>query len=300
MKLTKSTIIRILISLGLLIFILNRIGPTKILQTVASLNCSYLPIIIGLYGITLIIGGFKLWILLRAVTKTIPVARVLIYSMLSWSVGLFTPGKVGEFSAVYFLRREGLEIGKGIGIVLIDKFITTSTLIICSGLGMFILFDIKYIILFLFVSVAGLGAVYLLTFFSDKIGSEKLSTWLRDLRFSLRECFQNNKGLLLINSIMTLGKWCITGLAFYMVFASLGSSYNVLLIIIISMTIIIINIIPVTLNGLGLKEIAAVYFFGMINVPQDVAVVSSLFFSLLAYAVGVTLIISFGSYFHKN
>ena len=33
------------------------------------------------------------------------------------------------------------------------------------------------------------------------------------------------------------------------------------LIIVISMTIIIINIIPITLHGIGLKEVAAVYLF---------------------------------------
>lgn len=220
--------------------------------------------------------------------------------MLSWAVGLFTPGKVGEFSLVYFLKKDGLEIGKAIGVALIDKVITLLTLLICSGLGMFTLFGLRYTFYLPLVLAAAVILAYLLLFCAEKINSERFSQGLRDFRTSLKEFLQKHKGLLVINFILTMVKWCITGVAFFVVFASFGSSSNVFMIIIISMTIIIINIIPITLHGLGLKEVAAVYLYGMINIPEDVAVASSLFFSLLAYAVGILLILSFGSYFHKK
>ena len=300
LKVNKSHIIKVLASTALLIFVVNKVGLTNILQTFTSINLFYLPPVLGLYSITLILGGLKVCILLRAVPNRIPPSRVLSYSVLSWAVGLFTPGKVGEFSLVYFLKKDGLEIGKAIGVTLIDKVITLSTLLICSGLGMFILFELKYILYVPLVLTVAVVLGYLLLFCAKKINSERFSQGLRDFRTSLKEFLQKHRVLLVINFILTMVKWCITGVAFFVVFASFGTSSNVFMIIIVSMTIIIINIIPITLHGLGLKEVAAIYLYGMINIPEDVAVVTSLLFSLLAYAVSILLILLFGSYFHNK
>gem|GEM_PF-3432132 len=165
---------------------------------------------------------------------------------------------------------------------------------------MFLLFGARFIIFFSGGLASLFIGVYLLIFCVGKINARKPITWLRDFQSSLTGFFKDSKGILAINFFLTMVKWCITGLAFYLVFASFGSPANVVLIIIISMTITILNIIPVTLHGLGLKEIAAAYLYGMIGVPQEVAVVSSLFFSILAYAVGLTIFVSLGSHFHRK
>jgi len=300
MKSPNFNIIRGLISATLLTFVVYKIGPIKILQTFKSISLSYLPLVLALYGTTLILGGIRLWILLRPVNKGIPTTRVLLYSMLSWAVGLFTPGNVGEFSLVHLLSKEGVEIGKAIGVLLIDKAIILSTLVTFSGLGMFILFDVRYILYLPPVLAVSVILIYFSMYYAKRIKSERFSQGLKDLRSSLKDFVQRHKALLFTNFILTIVKWCITGVAFFVVFVSLGSPSNVFLIIIISMTIIMINIIPVTLHGLGLKEVAAVYFYVLIGIPEDVAVVTSLFFSLLAYTVGITLILAFGNYFHKN
>lgn len=300
MKSNKFKIVQVLVSIALLIFVITKIGPNTILYTFTSIKLIYFPIIVSLYGLTLILGGLNLWILLRPVKRTIPLIQVVTYSMVSWAVGLFTPGKLGEFSVAYLLNKDGLEISKGVAVALVDKFVTLSTLMICSGIGMFILFGTKYTIFFSVGLASLLIAVYLLIFCVGQINARKPVTWLRDFQSSLTDFFKDNKGILVINFFLTMIKWCITGLSFYVVFASFGSSANVALIIIISMTITFINIIPVTLHGLGLKEIAAIYLYGMIGVPQEIAVVSSLFFSILAYALGLIIMLSLGSRFYRK
>jgi uncharacterized membrane protein YbhN (UPF0104 family) len=127
MKFNKFKIIHVFVSMALLIFIVNKIGPNTILNTFKSIKIAYLPIIASLYVLTLILGGINLWILLRPVAKSIPLFRVVTYSMVSWAVGLFTPGKLGEFSVAYLLNKDGLETAKGIAVALVDKFVTLST-----------------------------------------------------------------------------------------------------------------------------------------------------------------------------
>lgn len=300
MKFNKFKIIHVFVSMALLIFIVNKIGLNTILTTFKSIKIAYLPIIGSLYILTLILSGINLWILLRPVAKSIPLFRVITYSMVSWAVGLFTPGKLGEFSVVYLLNKDGLETGKGIAVALVGKFVTLSTLIICSGIGMFILFGTKYTIHFSVALASLFIGVYLLIFCIGKSNARKPITWLINCQSSLQDYFKNNKWLLVANFILTIVKWCITGLAFCVVFISFGSSANLVLIIIISMTITIINIIPITLHGLGLKEIAAVYLYGMIGVPGEVSVVSTLFFSMLAYSVGLIIFLSLGSHFRRK
>jgi uncharacterized membrane protein YbhN (UPF0104 family) len=272
----------------------------NILRAFTSINIVYLPAVVGLYGLTLCLGGIKLWIVLKALRKQIPVSKTLIYSILSWSAGLFTPGKVGEVSLIYFLKQQGIETGTGTGVLLIDKSLTLSTLIACSGVGMFLLFHVKSILLFLLILAAALGTIYILTFWAERITPLRLRAWLANLRASLQTIFHGNTILLLFAFIVAIFKWCITGIAFYIVFLSLGCSCNILFVMIISMTITIINIIPITLHGLGLKEMAAVHFYSLIQIPKEAAVASSLFFSLLAYASALTIIIFFGRHFHSR
>lgn len=293
-------IIRIMISVVLLVVVVYRVGAVNILKTFASINIVYLPAIVGLYALTLFLGGVKLWIVLKALRKNIPVSKTIIYSILSWSTGLFTPGKVGEVSLIYFLKQQGIETGTGTGVLLIDKSLTLSTLIACSGVGMFLLFHVKSILLFLLILAAALGTIYILTFWAERITPLRLQSWLSSLRMSLQTVFHGNTMLLLFAFILAIFKWCVTGMAFYIVFISLGCSSNILFVMIISMTITIINIIPITLHGLGLKEMAAIHFYSLIDIPKEAAVASSLFFSLLAYASALTVIIFFGRYFHTR
>lgn len=293
-------IIRIIISVALLAFVVYRVGALNILKTFTSINIVYLPVIVGLYALTLFLGGIKLWIVLKALKTTIPFSKTVIYSILSWSAGLFTPGKVGEVSLIYFLKHQGIKTGTGTGVLLIDKSLTLSTLIACSGLGMFIIFHVKSILLFLLILAAALGTIYLLTSWAEKMTPLRFRSWLANFRLSLKTIFHGNTKLLLFAFIVALFKWCVTGVAFYIVFMSLGCSCNILFVMIISMTITIINIIPITLHGLGLKEIAAVHFYGLIHIPKEAAVAGSLFFSLLAYASALTVIIFFGRHFQRR
>ena len=300
MKATLFTIIRVLISAALLAFVVFQIGIVNIVKTFTSIRPSYLPPVIALYCVTLLLGGGRLWTLLKPIKKDIPATRVLVYSVLSWAVGLFTPGNLGEFSLIRLLSSEGIEISRGMAVLLIDKAILLSTLVIIPGLGMFILFDFRHVFYIFFGLVALFSIVwfafrYLVYFKSGRIGE-----LIKNIKSLSTEFLRHHKSLLLTNFILIILKWCITGSAITIIFVSLGISSNVFLVTLISMTIILVNIIPVTFHGLGLKEIAAIYLYGLIGIPEDVAVVASLFFSIVAYSFGLTIIMSLGSRFHRN
>ena len=92
--------------------------------------------------ISLIIGAVNLKILLSPLSKNISFYKIFYYSVLSWAVGLFVPGKIGEFSFVPLLKNEGVRVGHGSAIFILDKLITLVVLSIFSLIGIYLFFDI--------------------------------------------------------------------------------------------------------------------------------------------------------------
>ena len=276
---------RLILGLTILIFIYYKVGIKNLINTFSSINGYYLIPIIFLSIISILLGVINIKLLIIPTKKHVPFWKLTKYYMISWSLGLFSPGKIGEFSISYFLKKYGIFIGEGIALSLVDKFLTLICLFVISLGGVFIFFTnsqaLWIIFTFIIFCIAGIFSIL-----SKKIRKvlqkfipKKISKELKGFSKLLFIYINKHKNLLLINLLLSFIKWLIVFLAIYYLFISFNLKVSFLMIIAIISISKIISLVPITISGLGVREGIAIYLFNKIGV--NISIVLSVFLTLL-------------------
>ncbi len=288
MKINK--IIKIIISLVIFLILIKIIGIEKILGTLYQIKIYYLIPIFLLYGLIIIIGAWSIDILLKSLNKHIKFLKLFKYTIISWSVGLISPGKLGEFSIVYFLKKEKIKLGTGFAIILTDKIITLIVLLIFTLVTAALLLtkkEVTYTIIGILVIIFGiclLSLKKLRTFIGGKI-LRKYSRNFKGFYKTIIFLIKKKKKYLIINFIVTIAKWLVSAIVTSLIFLSLNAKANIFFITIISASLIILNLVPITFHGIGLKEGVGVYLYGLIEIPGEIVVATYVIFNIMAYLI---------------
>ena len=249
--------------------------------------------------ITLVIGALNLALLLIPIKK-ISFAKVFYYNTLSWSLGLFVPGKIGELSLIPFLKQEGVPTGHGTVISVLDKLISLVVLSLSSIIGFFIFFDIGAtlkliailflliaVILFFIVSNAGRSFIkkYILRKFSMKFqGFSKLLFYY----------FKKQKLIIFLNIIITFIKWIVNAVILYTLFLAYNQNVPFVYIFLINSMLTIISLIPISISGLGVRESIAVFIYGALSINPLITISTHLIPLIISYFIAIlTILFSF-------
>lgn len=293
----KSTVIKIILSVTVLFVLLYIVGFKEVWNTFSSMKLKYLPLIIVLSFLHFFIGTYNIKILTDPLHK-ISYKKLFKYHVLSWAAGTFIPGRLGEFGLVYLLREEGIMIGEGTAITMIDRLITIFTLGIFSMLGLFLFLTPWQALSYIITIAIGLAVISYIIF-SDR-GRRLLIKLLRGYAknftgFSrtLYFFFKKQKTVLIINIILTFLKWILMTALVYLLFVSFGITGNFILIFLANVTTMIISLVPITINGLGVKESAAYFLYPLVNVPSSIAVSTYLVTAVLAYLQSILFLVVF-------
>ena len=135
-----QTALKIAASGLLLWYIISRITLNAVLEALKSADMRYAPLIVLVFLLSFAIKAVN-YRLLTSAARTISIAKLLKISMLSWAAGMFAPGKIGEFSAIYFLKNEGVPLGAATAASILDKLVTISTLTAIAAAGLLMYLD---------------------------------------------------------------------------------------------------------------------------------------------------------------
>lgn len=290
MKKGLKFFLKLSIGIVILFVLFYKIGFLEICKTIIKVNIYYLILVVLLYIFPFIIATLNIKILLDPI-KVVNFWRLFKYYMLSWSIGLFVPGKIGEFSLIYFLKKADISVGQGTAVSIIDKIITAITLSFLTVLTFFIFFtaaETIRLILILFVIF-----MILLFFMVTKIGREIIKKYIlrkyaekfKGFSKTFFYYLKNKKIILFINFILTFVKWILNSVIIAILFLAFDINVNFFYIILITATTTIVSLIPITISGLGVKESVAVFLFNQISVPAEVVVSVFLIFTILSYIV---------------
>jgi len=280
----SSTVVRMAVSTLLLSAVIGMVGPEAILAALTMVSGARLALVLLLFGCTLLLGGINLWLLLRAMTTDIRLSSALKCSVIGWSGGVFTPGKVGELSAIYLLTREGVSPAHATAAFLADKGVTLLTLFVGACAGAVLLSGVTDIGLTALL-ISGVLAVSTVTGCCLwRLAPARFRQKIDAFNRALASLWRSHRPVLAANLLLTLLKWVITAAALLLIFGGIGYTPNLFKAMCAAMTISLLNLVPVTLHGLGLKELAAVPMYGSLGIPADAAVAASLLMTVIAYA----------------
>ena len=300
-NLTKhiKTILLYLVGLSILTYLISTIGLTKITDAITSMSIGYLALVVLLYLVFIPAGAINVWLLLRTV-HGVRLSQVTGPYLLSWAVGLFGLGKIGEASLIYFMKRCGIQIGHTSAILLADKLISFVVMLILAVIGIlrFLSLSVALRSLSIVVVVGVIMAVVFYTargrYFIRRYLLGKYAELFTGFAVTNRALLQNYR-ILLLNVVLTLARFGLATLIIYVTFLGFGYRINGIDILLIYATAQLLSFIPVSINGLGIRESVSVYLYTLIGVAPQIALGRSLIGLSILYILGTITIILLGS-----
>jgi len=292
-----SFFIKLVIGLFILSLLVYKIGFADILSSLLKMQIIYIPLIILLQFLILLISTVGINILLRAESKDIPFFHLLKSYIISWSFAFFVPGKIGDFSLVYLLRNKGLSVGKGTAIILLNKFLTLSLILIFCVVGFIVFFPFEALynlLLILFL----ISIVLTFLIFTNKgrylirrYILKSYSKLFKGFSKTLFGYFRIHKSRIILSYIVGLLKFIIQGGLMYTYLMAFSSYVPFVKILLIKSITLISSAIPVTINGLGIKESIGVYLYNSIGVDTGIIGAVYIFALIFNYLIAVLYLV---------
>ncbi len=282
--------LRIFLGLAFLGILFWKIGFANFAGQLAKFNPLFFALIAPLMFMNFFAGGLNIKLLMRPVNRKARLSRVTRYVTLSWAYGLLVPGKIGEFSIVAYLKKEGAGYGQGLAISLLDKIITILVMSVFAVMGVakfFRAYNAWRIAAFMVLAAALL--LWLLYSEKARMLIRKLVLRKHEKKFSgffrlSRDYVVKHPELILANVFFTVVKFAIVTSVFYLIALGFGIHVGFLDMAMINAAAILISLVPITISGLGVREAGVVYLLGLAGVAAPAALGISLVSLFVNYA----------------
>jgi len=292
MKLRKALEILILITIiGIIIY---KVDIKKSIEIITDVNpiLFILSLIIDLILLFIIAYGIKV---LFDTLKPIKINEWLAIYIPSFLSGLVLPGRAGDITTTLLAKKKGFEYGQSTTLILIDKLITLIIFIPISAIGIFTFLNTKEIYYGIGISILLiLGILSLYTNLGRKILKRILGKYaekFKGFNKTFKEEIKYHKKSLLINIFLTTLRPIINGIIIILLLMSLGYNLGLLDAIIISSISFIVSIIPITPNGLGLREGIGTILLFQVGIPYEASIAMYILFGILNIIISIILII---------
>ena len=278
-----------LLGIALFIYIISKLNIFKIAETLTSADPKYLALAILLYPIPLSLQVLKWHIILNSCGIKYPLKQTYKLWIIGFFSGMLTPGRVGEASKAYYLRRDGFKTEKAAISVILDRGIEVFVLAVLGLLGVAFLFfwyEIN-LALVLLILLLGLSFMFLLMekrlvvplarpFFHRFLSDDRKP----DARLTFNEFYSQltkvKKRRIIFS--MSLVTWLVYGYQWHLLALSLNLNIDYFYILAVVPINAIASALPISISGLGTREAIFIFLF----TPLGINAVEAVSFAFLA------------------
>jgi uncharacterized protein (TIRG00374 family) len=284
---------RVVVAVGLLIILLVAARLENLVEILRQVSPSWALAVVGLLAVWLLLGGLKVWFLLRCLHPA-PLGAFLSAYLVSWATALLLPGQLGDATQVILLRRYGVPMARSSASYLLDKSVSLGwmALVATYGLGLYTPLGLEDLWLLALPALALLivvVAVVVLRRVSWRPGglAGRVRLALDRLLENLMT-FRGHLGAVTLNVVLTWFKWGLLALIYKGAFHAFGYSISLEAAATIPIMSSFIGYIPITVGGAGTSELTAVVLFGRIGIGSPIVLSAYLF--LRAVLLGGALV----------
>jgi uncharacterized membrane protein YbhN (UPF0104 family) len=189
------------------------------------------------------------------------------------ALGLLTPGKVGEFTRVMFITNG--DRGKLVGIAIVDKLIDLEVALGLAVMSVHFLYGAVYSLMVLMTFALGAVFIFAPNMFGNVMG--KIIRWA-----AVRERIKGIiGGIVSIPKRVLIHCLCLRIVVslvdifqFYLLINSFGS-IGLLDVIVVYPIVILSNILPLTIGGIGVREGISMFLLSRYGINAEAAVSAS-------------------------
>ncbi|MCL4489954.1 MAG: flippase-like domain-containing protein [Chloroflexi bacterium] len=297
MKNSLLALAKIGVTVVIIVFLLSRVDLAAMGRHLAAANPVFLLLALALYLFAIFLGAVKWQILTRAQGLPSSLGDLLAYSFVGLFFGNLLPSNVGgDVVRAYGLVRVSGRAEAAAISVLVDRLMGLATYVgaamIMAALAAVVVTraELEQIeAAAAFAAVLFIVAMALL--FSRRVS--RRVKWVFDYAplarvrpiaeriYRALQVYRHSYLALALNLLLSGCIVIITTIVWYTVARGLGVDVSPFYFFLFNPLIAFVTLLPISLNGLGPKEATAVFFFGLIGVPSEVALAMSLVFHLL-------------------
>jgi uncharacterized protein (TIRG00374 family) len=293
------TSLKIVVSLGLIVYLFTRIDLARVSDVLKSANYWYLLPATLLYLGAMSNAGLKWYILLRAQGIRVPFRAVLSYTYVGFFFNNFLPANVGgDVMRGYGLARYTEQAAEAAVSVVIDRIVGLmafmSSAVVAALVAVFLMHQenlrgIEVAAILGLVAVAAGFAVIL----SRRVRAlvERLFAWKLLAPFApiysrlsmALNAYRHSYGPLALAFCTSLLTLVLTNFTDYLIVQSLGGGIPLIYIFLFNPIIAFVLLVPISVGGLGVTQAIYPFFYGLVGVPQSLAFTLSLLKQLVIY-----------------
>ncbi|MBS3741262.1 MAG: flippase-like domain-containing protein [Candidatus Cloacimonetes bacterium] len=253
----KKLLFRIIISVLFLIFLFIIVKPTQIVSTLKRADTTWVLLIFLLLPINILFQFIRWRYLVKSCVDEVDNKEIIQSIFYSFSYSIFTPARLGDIGRAFHITHEKKK--ELVAFAVYEKLFAFISILM---LGMIALTVYQHI---LFI----LGAIIpvLILIFSNRITAK-----IPKVKYHIKKLKRVNPFGLFIISVLFVFIYAIQFYFALNAFCSIPFLKSFFLIILV----IFFNSIPITLSGLGVREVLSVYFFENLGVAAAEAAGASL------------------------
>jgi len=289
------------IGILLFIFILTRIDLSSLFEIFLGINLFLLCCALIVNGIAIVVKSFKWKLIVSTLKKEISLSLSIRAFLIGFSFSVLTPAKLGDFVRAFYIRDEQCTLGKALSSVVTDRLIDIVTLFSFAFIGILIYSfvfhrEILSVSLLVVLALSIASAVYIVTrkdlltwllrpFFNIFIPhhhKKTVSEYYHDFFSGLSVFFQNKKIFFLV-IIVGIVSWFPPIVYAWLLALSLGISVELTFFVLVIPIISLLDLLPISISGIGTRDAALIFLFGLQGIPPESAVAFSLLYLFMSY-----------------
>lgn len=292
-----------LIGIVLFIIILARLDLARLAGIISNTSLPLLLAAILVNCLALVFKVCKWKLIVKSQKQKLGLLPAIKYWLIGFGFSAITPGRIGDALRAYYLKKENYSLGKALSTVAIDRLIDIILLFVIAiiaiiyfsaALGIEIMSNL--FIALLFIALLALTCLFwnkklmklalkpLYRVFVPEKFKEKMQVYFNEFYEGL-SAFQKNKSLFAASILAGLVGWAISFVFVYLLALSVNINISFWYIALLSPVISLLDILPISISGLGTREAAVIFLLSLKGILPEQA----LAFSLLYFFIGYVL-----------
>ncbi|MEK6820436.1 MAG: lysylphosphatidylglycerol synthase transmembrane domain-containing protein [Nanoarchaeota archaeon] len=292
------------IGIAIFIYILVKLNFLSILKQIGEANQLYLLLALIFVFLYMIVQTAKWFLIARKQKIKVSFRGAFRINLIINFYELITPAKLGIVVRAGYLTKNSKSVGKGVSNIVIDKVLDLSSLFLLLVAFSFVFREklsmafLYYLLVFFVIMVFGFWifykkerSKYLLKIVYKRLVPKNMKKRARITFDSFYEDLPKKRFLAGVFFISLLA-WIMNYLIVYVIGLSLGIELDFVYFLAILPLATLVSQIPITISGLGTKELTMIGLFGLFGV-EAVKVFSMSILSLLLTGILPSLIAVF-------
>ncbi|MDA1196455.1 MAG: lysylphosphatidylglycerol synthase transmembrane domain-containing protein [Nanoarchaeota archaeon] len=255
----------------LFLFLFSKVGVGAFWDVLKTINLWWLVPSVFMTIPTQLLASSNLKVLFSALDKETSFSHLFRSGMLSFSIGMVAPGKLGDLSLVSLLREGDIGYGDTLAVAVADKIISLFVTGVLALLGIIWFLDVQTF----WIVLGACSVIFFVGMFSisssrirglvKKYILRKHAKHFGGFYTNLQLLVRDRKGYLFGNVVLTLLKFFSGFVGTWFLFQAFGLKVSLMMILFVTAITSILSLIPISISGLGVREGVGTYLYSVVG-----------------------------------